>query len=231
MSFNRQKYDICSTQQDLAESVGPGYYQMNTPPISCEPCYPYSPSVRLQRSGGSVDTSQYMIDIDSELMNITRPLSNCPSKKYLPKCPSCKTNSGEPCGQGVVGNCKSCKDEIKRGSRCPDSNLTHWKDCFLPTDETRITNPSCNLRGTGWNRWEWLRLNPQEKVEIPFDWNINNRIIVKDNHRPCIPTPITPLYSLPKGGNIPCNKTQKVCSAPTNPPSVHWRNCNNIKDY
>ena len=89
MSFNRLNYDTCEYKQTLAQSIGPGHYQINTPPISCEPCYPYSPSVRLQRSGGSVDTSQYMIDIDSELMNITRPLSNCPSKKYLPKANSC----------------------------------------------------------------------------------------------------------------------------------------------
>jgi hypothetical protein len=42
----------------------------------------------------------------------------------------------------------------------------------MMTDDSRLSNPPCNLRGTGWNRWEWLCLNPQERVEIPFDWNI-----------------------------------------------------------
>ena len=47
------------------ESIGPGHYMINTPPISCEPCYPFPPSTRLQRSGDSIDTTKYMIDIDS----------------------------------------------------------------------------------------------------------------------------------------------------------------------
>ena len=101
MSFNRLNYDTCEYKQSLSESIGPGHYQINTPPVSCEPCYPYAPSVRLQRSGDSVNLSKYMIDIDSELMNITTPASKCPSKKYLPKCPHCECSTGENCGQGV----------------------------------------------------------------------------------------------------------------------------------
>lgn len=202
MSFNRLNSDTCQYKQTLAESVGPGEYQINTPPIACEPCYPYPPSVRLQTSGDSVDTNSYMIDIDSELLNITRKASKCPSKKYLP---GCSDKNPAP--------------------------LTNWKDCFSPADETRTSNPPCNLRGTGWNRWEWLCLNPQDKVEMPFDFNINNRIVVKDNHRPCVPTPISPADCLPKGGKLPCAPTGQVCSTPTYPPSVHWRKCNEIKHY
>ena len=231
MSFNRLNYDTCEYKQNLAESVGPGEYQINKPPISCEPCYPYPPSVRLQHSGASVDTSKYMIDIDSEMLGITRRASKCPSKKFLPQSSYCETTSGQPGGQGVAAGTKSCKNNLKRGQRCPDSNLTNWKDCFLPADETRLSNPPCNLRGTGWNRWEWLCLNPQDKVEMPFDSNISNRIIVKDNHRPCIPTPISPYNSLPKGGELPCAPTGQVCATPTYPPSVHWRKCQQIKDY
>jgi len=206
MSFNRLNYDTCEYKQTLAQSVGPGEYQINQPPISCEPCYPYSPSVRLQHSGDSVDTNRYMIDIDSELMNINRKASKCPSKKFIPTMKNGELSSTE-------------------------SNLTNWKDCFVPADETRLSNPPCNLRGTGWNRWEWLCLNPQNKVEIPFDWNVSNRIVVKDNHRPCVPTPISPYEILPKGGDLPCNSTGAACQAPTYPPSVHWRKCGTIKEY
>ena len=138
------------------------------------------------------------------MLNITRAYSKCPSKKWISKCPDCITESGEPCGQGVVKNTSSCgQNNLKEGSRCPDSyskGLTHWKDCMIPAEETRTSNPPCNLRGTGWNRWEWLCLDPQERVEIPFDYNIDNRIVVKDNHRPCIPTLWTlfQLYLSPK---------------------------------
>ena len=235
MSFNRLNYDTCEYKQTLAQSIGPGHYQINTPPISCQACYPYPPSVRLQRSGGSVDASKYMIDVDSEMLNITRAASKCPSHKFLPLCPNCGCESGEPCGQGVTNTCKNCQGNLKNGQRCPDNfskGLTSFPDCnFLPQEETRISNPAGNLRGTGWNRWEWLCLNPQDRVEIPFDYNISNRILVKDNHRPCVPTPIDPVPSLPKGGSIPCEKTNGTCSVPTNPVSVQWRHLEEVRQY
>ena len=206
MSFNRLNYDTCEYKQSISQSIGPGHYQINTPPISCEPCYPYSPSIRLQHSGNSVDLSKYMIDIDSELIGITTPASKCPSKKYIPN--------------------------IKNGKICIDNNQHNWKDCSLPAEETRTSNPPCNLRGTGINRWEWLCLNPQDRIESPFDSQVQTRIVVKDNHRPCVPTPIDPTVTLPRGGTIPCETvTPSVCTVPTNPPSVHWRKCQQIRDY
>lgn len=236
MSFNRCNYDTCQYKQTLAESIGPGHYMVNTPPISCEPCYPFPPSTRLQRSGASIDTTKYMIDIDSEMMNITRAYSKCPSKKWISKCSNCVTDSGEPCGQGVANSASSCQqnNNIKDGSRCPDSfsqGLTHWKDCMVPSEETRTSNPPCNLRGTGWNRWEWLCLDPQERIEIPFDYNIDNRIVVKDNHRPCVPTPVDPLPSLPIPKKLPCEITENTCGNFTQPPSVQWRSSHEINNY
>lgn len=202
MSFNRANYDTCQYKQTLSESTGPGYYMINKPPVSCEQCYPFDPSIRLQESGNSVDANISRIDIDSELINITRPYSKCPSKKWIASCPN--------------------KD---------NDNLKHWKDCMFPTEETRTSNPACNLRGTGWNRWEWLCLNPQERVEIPFDYNIDNRIIVKDNHRPCIPTPIDNTTSLPIPKELPCEITESTCGNFTHAPSVQWRSCSEIKNY
>ena len=66
MSSNRLNSDTCQYRQVLAESTGPGQYQINRPNISCEPCYPANPAVRLQHSGASIDNSKYMIDVDSE---------------------------------------------------------------------------------------------------------------------------------------------------------------------
>jgi hypothetical protein len=229
MSFNRLNYDTCEYKQTLAQSIGPGHYQVNTPPIDCNSCYPYPPSIRLQSSGASVNKDINAIDIDSEMLNITRPASKCPSKKYMPICPGSKCNTGEPCGQGVSDVCNN------KGEMAPTNftkGTTSFPDCeILPQEETRTSNPPCNLRGTGWNRWEWLCLNPQDKIEMPFDWNISNRIITKDNHRPCIPNPIDPVRVLPLGGTIPCEKTKGVCGTPTNPTSVQWRNLSEIKKY
>ena len=200
---------------------------MATPPISCEPCYPYPPSVRLQKRGDSLIKNTPLIDVDSELSGITRKLSKNIGEQYIPQCPDSVCSSGEVCGQGVVGQCSG----MKRGERATDSNLVHMPDCFVPAEDTRLNNPPCTLRGTGWNRWEWLCLNPQEKIEIPFDWNINNRLIVKDNHRPLIPNPISPEPALPKELNLPCEETSSICGNFTQPPSVHWRSCNTINQY
>lgn len=219
MSFTKLSYDKGAYTSNLNQSVGPGVYRLGEPTISCEQCYPYPPSIRLQHQGDSISNKNLLVDVDSELLGITRKLSQDPSTRYQPECNGNLCSSGEPCGQGVSGNCKR------------DNNLKHWKDCFLPAEDTRLSNPSCNLRGTGWNRWEWLCINPQERVEMPFDHNIQNRIVVKDNHRPCIPTPVDPTPLLPKGGELPCEPTNLTCAVITQPNSTHWQSVDNIRKY
>jgi hypothetical protein len=130
----------------------------------------------------------------------------------------------------------------KKASNCPNDkyipqqycSLNHVPDCkSLPQEDTRISNPPCTLRSTGWNRWEWLCRNPQEKALVPFDFNISYRTIVKDNHRPCLPKPINQLHVLPPNhfsedvvtSGFPCS--QEVMDIP----SVHWRSCSTYEPY
>lgn len=208
MSFNRLNYDTCAYKQNLYQSVGPGEYMLTEPPNVEELCFSQSPQVRLQKTGVSVDPNKPLIDVDSELLNLTRAATNCPSRKYIP--------DGSQCG---LTNPKDKED-----------NLKHGKDCYFDVEDTRLSNPPCTLRGTGWNRWEWLCLDPQERVLIPFDYNISNRLVVKDNHRPCIPTPIDVDLSLPPDtGNIKCGPINSTCSVPTGPPSIHWQDASNAK--
>jgi hypothetical protein len=223
MSFNRLNYDTGAYNKIMNESTGPGIYNIQTPKTSCEPCYPVPPSVRLQKEGGSVDSSRLLVDVGSDLLGLNYKNTKDPTQKYLPMCDKNICNSGEPCGQGVTSNCNA--NNIKSGER-PGDNLTHFRDCFVAAEDTRLSNPSCNLRGTGWNRWEWLCKNPQERVGVPFDYNICNRLVVKDAHRPCIPNPIDINPSLPVSKDLPCEKTNSSCSSFTNPQSVTWqKNC------
>ena len=202
MSFNRLNYDTCAYKQNLYQSVGPGEYRLTEPPNTEEICFSESPHIRMQYQGVSVTQDKPLIDVDSELMNITRPATNCPSRKYIP--------DGSQCGM------VDPRDEEK--------NKVHGKECFFTVEDTRLSNPPCTLRGTGWNRWEWLCLNPQERVLMPFDHNINNRLVVKDNHRPCIPNPIDVNLSLPpQVGGLEAGGTVQTASVPTGPPSVHWK--------
>jgi hypothetical protein len=209
MSFNRLNYDTCAYKQNLYQSVGPGEYRLTEPPNSCNICLPETPQIRLQKQGVSVRGDMPLIDVDSELLNLTRPATNCPSKKYVP--------DGSQCG-------------LTNPNAPQNRNLEHGSNCHFGIEDTRISNPPCTLRGTGWNRFEWLCLDPQDRVLMPFDNNISNRIVVKDNHRPCIPTPIDVRYSLPPQASDPItDNTAKVMSVPTGPVSVHWQSAQNAK--
>ena len=56
------------------------------------------------------------IDIESDLKNITRKNSNCPSQRYAPPCdPSkCSSTSGYPCGTGSLkSDCLPENDHLK----------------------------------------------------------------------------------------------------------------------
>ena len=200
MSFNRCDHDTGAYRHNIQASVQPGYYSLGTPPVSCKPCYPATPHIRLQHSGNSVETKRFLIDIDSELQGITRKKSHDPNFMYKP---------------GDHHN----------------KNILHFPDCEISTDDTRMSNPPCTLRSTGWNRFEELCLDPQHNIEIPFAHNVNNRLIAKDNHRPVIPRPIDVDPSLPEGGDLPCEETHSVCANSTGAPSVHWRKCKEIQGY
>jgi len=197
MSFTKLSYDKDAYKTNIKQSERPCAYHIEKPPVSSKQCYPYPVSVIPQQQGVSVFKNRLQVDVSSELLGITRKASGGPSTKYNPSCDiSCDT--GYPCGQGVIGKC----DGLKVGQHAGDAALSHGEKCFIPAEETRTTNPSCNLRGTGWNRWEWLCNDPQKNIERNFPNNVSNRILVKDNHRPTIANPIDVTTSLPNNSDV-----------------------------
>lgn len=214
MSLNRLSYDKCSYEQVLGESVGPGFYQLTTPPNLCKPCHSTDPRIRLQSTGVSLNKNTSLVDVDSELLGLTRNFSKCSSRKY---------NPNEQC----LPNNKLCLSL--------DKTPIEFNDCFTNTEDTRLSNPPCNLRGTGWNRWEWLCKNPQENIEEPFDSLIDSRTLSKINHRPCIPEPIDQFNVFPDNNEQNSCETIKdiknTCSVPTFPPSVQWQSLDLINQY
>jgi hypothetical protein len=206
MSLNRLKYDTNTYKHSLAESLGPLEYQLGTPQ-QCEECFVKDPSYRLQRSGVSTDAKTSMIDIDSELMNITRKLSNNPADQYIPQ-------------------------EDKQGNLCTASEKYHPRECdVVKTEYTLLSNPPCNLRGTGINRWEWLCQDPQENVITPFYFGTDTKQLAKDLHRPCIPMPFSEdALPTPSNDNVVEN-LMPVNEVPTEPKSVSWQSLNNISQY
>jgi hypothetical protein len=208
MSFNRLDYDTCAYKQELSESIGPGEYQLSTPNISCEDCFTKDPQLIMQRAGASVAKNISMVDMDSELMNITRKLSDCSANDFIPKF-------------NAKGDIDNSVENV------------HFKDCGIPTIEnTRLSNPSCNLRGTGWNRWEWLCNNPQERSLMPFDTNVSNRLMFKDNHRPVKPKLIDQTPMLPTPNNEPIKVNIAAAPAvPIDPVGQSFANANNVRQF
>ena len=122
MSFTNLSYDKGAYEGVLNQSVGPGVYRLGEPSISCDQCYPYPPTVRLQRQGNSISNKDLLIDVDSELMGITRKLSEDPNRQYQPECVDKVCSSGEACGQGVWSMYR-----YETGQRPGDENLKRRK--------------------------------------------------------------------------------------------------------
>jgi hypothetical protein len=75
-SFNRLRYDNCAYQKTLHESTSPLAYQLYEGKWeNCDKCI-YDKFYR------PFD----LVDVESELKNITRANSKCPELKYDPKC-------------------------------------------------------------------------------------------------------------------------------------------------
>lgn len=208
MSFNRLNYDTCTYSHNLRQSTGPANYMLHAPQIDCQSCFSEDPRMRMDKRGGaSCKTRCAVVDAHSELLGLTRKATNCPLQKYLPGC-----------------KMETC-DDLDVPPNCPQ----------VPIEDTRLSNPPCTLRGTGWNRWEWLCRDPQDKALIPFDYNINYRLVVKDNHRPCLPCPLNPAANLP-----PHNRDDRMVEStladwsrgPEDTiPSVHWKACASYGPY
>ena len=167
MSFNRLNYDRDAYKQDLRESTGTGAYVLNTPVTDCQACFPPDNHNTL-RMNSSICTNKTLVDVSSELLGITRHNSKAPNDKYIP------TPENGFCHSTTLKDCQS-----------------------IHAEDTRLSNPPMTLRGTGWNRWDWLCQDPQRNAFVPFDYNIAGRIVAKDNHRPYLQMPIDQSAALP----------------------------------
>lgn len=187
-SFERLKYDQGTYARDLKQSTDPLRYKLDpTFANRCSPCRPDEVGY-ISSNGVSLNTKQNLVDIDSQLRYKYRATKD-PSQKYIPNC------MGETC-------------------EAQSSNeLLHFPQCDIGTDYTRITNPNCTLKGTGINRFTPLYLNPQDESRWlhPGEVGINYRMVVKDNHVPCVPRPLDQSALLPKGGDLPCPPVGKIC--------------------
>jgi len=83
MSFNRQRYDECNEMDHLKTSKEMADYQLDPPMAHISQCIPNSPLVMMQRP-----VDGYMrgsVTDETDLRNINRPASKCPTMQYMPQ--------------------------------------------------------------------------------------------------------------------------------------------------
>jgi hypothetical protein len=209
MSNTRGSDERLAYKQYLSESVGPGSYFLETP-HACASKFVTDGRFSSQGHLASVCQDVPLVDVDSELLGITRKLGSCPESKYKP---------------GSTPFCKLKHLEV-------DERLNNQ----FSSEDCRQSNPACTLRGTGWNRWEWLCQDPQQQATEPFERVVNYRTIVKDNHRPCLATPIMDRVApdanaiMPRKDVQDLNNIQEVlASFPAHPAGKHWRELREVK--
>jgi len=199
MSWNRLTEDACEVWTDMRQSTGPGTYTLSRP-LKCAGPFVGDPLLSSQGAQVSVCADRPLVDVDSELLGITRRAMRCPQGHYA-------------AGTGACG--------LKHAPPAPD----RLSAAFEP-ESTRDSNPGCTLRGTGWNRWEWLCEDPQRFAEVPFETNVNYRSVVKDNHRPLIPKNLRDDSlppPVPLGTPVNRSPVSGLGDLPPVPARAHWR--------
>lgn len=80
--FNRTMYDCCQFNKKLQESTSPLQYRMYAGNYeNCNKCI-------FDENSYYMPFSPEIVDMESELKNISRRYSRCPQNKYLPGCKS-----------------------------------------------------------------------------------------------------------------------------------------------
>lgn len=71
-------------ETSINQSMDSGLRVIDPVQVQGQPVYPWAPSVVIQKAGASMVSNEKLVDIDSELMNITRKNSNDPNQHYKP---------------------------------------------------------------------------------------------------------------------------------------------------
>jgi len=194
-NFQSLKYDPVAYATDLDQSTRPMKYR--TDPLYANTC---SETCRpgdigyIGRVGVSIDRQHNLPDTESDLKLLNYRSSSAPQDKYLPT-GNFGYQTGYPNGGGIQHEIMDQDQNVNA------SDKFHFPECKkLRTEYTRITYPTCDLKGTGVNRFQPICLDPQHPSRWiqPSEVGINYRMVAKDNHRPCIPKPMDQTLALPK---------------------------------
>jgi hypothetical protein len=158
MAFTRFHDDPARIQKQMEISSFSGRYFLNTPGQGTDLPFLEDPQIRLQQWGANLQYNP--VSIESELRGLYRPLN-----RDLVKENDYKTH------------------RFERNGILPAMNM-HYRTEQPFVEESRATNPAWMYRDVDIQRWEMPFINPQEAIEQPFNWNVQTRILEKDNFTP-----------------------------------------------
>jgi hypothetical protein len=83
MRYNENTQEKMQNQTyEISDKIN--QYNLNTVKVDTESIFPYDPYIKYNNSGLFRNTNGEFIDKNSEILNITRPLSNNPLEKHPP---------------------------------------------------------------------------------------------------------------------------------------------------
>ena len=135
MEFNKA-FDEKQNKLLDDQSRGPGIYQMDNSLKTNKPAYPWAPGSSTSRSDQAPPAD--LVDIQSDLQNLDRPLTKNIFEVYSPF-----TN-------------KTFQEPI------------YGKGDYFDQVNSRLSDPAFDLKEFGINRWEWLPIDPQKNSVEPF---------------------------------------------------------------
>jgi len=159
MSFTRFHDDPCRINKQLQESTDLGRYMLNVPGNGDKPCFMEDPYIRLQKWGANLHSNT--INLESELIGLSINKNN-------------------------RNNTRDCinKNEHKSNNNV-NNKLINYPSCNPITQQSRVTNPAWLYRDLEQVKWDILPLDPQENICIPFQNNLNTRILEIDYFTAC----------------------------------------------
>lgn len=132
MSFNRTIYDDCAYAKRLNDNQNVLYYNLDANKhYNCN-----QKRIDFGVVGGNdvSQSSENLVDLESDLRNQTRLYSRCPRRKYRPTCDvySCGNVNGYPCGD------MKCQPK-----------MYHMKETSMIDYSPRYNNVGYTLKGLG----------------------------------------------------------------------------------
>lgn len=133
-----EEYEGYNLVDQMNISRGVGLYNLDPVQVNTKEVFPSAPTVRIQNPATPMVDKDYLIDVDSELQNITRINSKDPNVKF---------------------------DPVR--DKTISLNYRNINDGFFHEDSTRLTNPAFELKGLTKNRWDYVFNDPQKNVIEP----------------------------------------------------------------